>query len=221
MKNIIIFGSGDHAKVIFSEIINNKKYKFLGFVDDYKSKKTIIKYKNKNYLNLGKIKDNIKIIKNSFGIIGIGDNYIRYKVYNKINNLYKNFIWETVISKTAKIHENVVIGTGTAIMPNVTINFGSKIGKHCLINTSSSLDHDNCFKDFSSSGPGVVTGGSVIVGRQTHVGLGVIIQNNCKIGSNTIIGSNSFINKNCEDNLVYYGSPVKKIRKRLKGDKYL
>ena len=58
-------------------------------------------------------------------------------------------------------------------------------------------------------------------GKLTHIGLGAVIQNKCKIGKNTIIGANSLVNKNCEDNLVYYGNPVKKIRKRLKGDKYL
>ena len=47
MKEILIFGSGGHAKVIYSEIIKNKKLKFLGFVDEKKknlklSKKIII-----------------------------------------------------------------------------------------------------------------------------------------------------------------------------------
>ena len=32
--DIIIFGSGNHAKVVFSEIINYKKYNIIGFVDE-------------------------------------------------------------------------------------------------------------------------------------------------------------------------------------------
>jgi FlaA1/EpsC-like NDP-sugar epimerase len=39
-NRIIIFGSGGHAKVIFSEGIKLKKFKFLGFVDDFKKKDT-------------------------------------------------------------------------------------------------------------------------------------------------------------------------------------
>ena len=39
MKNIVIFGSGNHAKVIFHELIKLKNYKILGFVDDTKKKK--------------------------------------------------------------------------------------------------------------------------------------------------------------------------------------
>ena len=37
MKNIIIFGSSGHARVIFGEILKYKnKYNFLGFVDSSK-----------------------------------------------------------------------------------------------------------------------------------------------------------------------------------------
>jgi sugar O-acyltransferase (sialic acid O-acetyltransferase NeuD family) len=221
MKKIIIFGSGDNARMIFSELVKSAKYDILGFIDNFKNKKIIEKYKNKNFYNLGTIKENKNILKKTFGVIGIGDNYKRFKVYSEINVLFKNFEWEKIISNKSNIHDDVPIGNGSVIMPNVTINFGSKIGNHCLINTSSSLDHDNHFEDFSSTGPGIVTGGRVSVGKLTHIGLGAVIQNKCKIGKNTIIGANSLVNKNCEDNLVYYGNPVKKIRKRLKGDKYL
>ena len=61
-KNIVIFGSGVHSKVVFSEIIKIKKYNFLGFVDDFSHKgQKVITYKKKSYFNMGKIKDVIKI----------------------------------------------------------------------------------------------------------------------------------------------------------------
>ena len=48
MKKILILGSGSHSKVIFSEIINLKKYKIIGFIDENKKKnKKIISYKKK------------------------------------------------------------------------------------------------------------------------------------------------------------------------------
>ena len=50
MDKIVIFGSGDHSKVIFSEIIKLKKFNFLGFVDDFKKKgEVIIGIKKKKY----------------------------------------------------------------------------------------------------------------------------------------------------------------------------
>ena len=49
MKEIIIFGSGDHAKVVLTEILKLKNYKFVGFCDEIKEKnKTICILKNKS-----------------------------------------------------------------------------------------------------------------------------------------------------------------------------
>ena len=42
MKKIVIFGSGCHAKIVFSEILKLKGYKILGFVDDFAPKKKIV-----------------------------------------------------------------------------------------------------------------------------------------------------------------------------------
>ena len=50
MQNIIIIGSGDQAKVIFNELIENKKIKILGFLDSKKREKSIIlTYEKKRY----------------------------------------------------------------------------------------------------------------------------------------------------------------------------
>ena len=105
-------------------------------------------------------------------------------------------------------------------MAGTTINNHTKIGKHCLINTSSSIDHDNYFDDFSSCGPGVVTGGNVIVGNSSYIGIGSTVKNGVIIGKNTLIGGHSFVNKNCKDNTIYYGVPIKKIKKRKNDSTY-
>jgi hypothetical protein len=80
MNKVVIFGSGCHARIVFSEIIKLKKFKFLGFVDDFKKKDELIFSSNqKNYYNLGSIKEVINK-KNKFkGIIGVGSNFIREK----------------------------------------------------------------------------------------------------------------------------------------------
>ena len=80
MRNIVIIGSGGHAKVILAEILQFKnKYKFYGFVDSSKRNGSlVIKINSQSYktVNLEK-----KKIKNLYGIIGVGDNYKRYKIF--------------------------------------------------------------------------------------------------------------------------------------------
>ncbi len=198
-----------------------KKFSVLGFIDDFIEKGRVIEtHKRKVFKNLGKIKD-LKKFTNVNGIIGVGSNYIRKGIFDEVNTLIKNFKWATVISKNSIINDRVTIGDGSVIVSNSVINTGTIIGNHCLINTSSSIDHDNRFNDFSSTGPGVTTGGNVSVGEMSYLGIGSIIKHQINIGKNTIIGGNSFVNKNCEDNSVYYGVPSKKIRTRKSEDSYL
>ena len=226
-KKIVIFGGNDHSRVIFSEIVKQKKYNILGFVDDFsKKKEKKISYRNKDYLNLGTTKNFIQQKKlnkknNISGIIGIGQNIIRKKIVNEITKLDKNFKWEKIISKNCILNGNLEIGEGSLIMSGVTINTQTKIGKHCIINTSSSIDHNNNFKNFSSCGPGVITGGNVNVGENSYIGIGATIKNGIKIGKNTIIGGNSYVNKNCTDNSIYFRVPAKLIKKNRKRENVL
>ena len=101
-------------------------------------------------------------------------------------------------------------------MPGVIVNCYSRIGQMCLINTGSIIEHDNYFKNFSSSGPGVTTSGNVIVNELSHLGTGSVVIHDIKIGKNTILGANSVAVKNLDDNSVYVGNPAKKIKKRKK-----
>ncbi len=221
-KKLVIFGSGNHAKVIFSEIIKQNRYNFLGFIDDKKKENIpIIKVGKKTYYNLGNIK---KIInsKNDFsGIIGIGLNSIRKKVYQEITKINKNFDFETIFSDSCNVNSLIFTGKGTLIMSGSVVNAFTKIGNHCIINTSCSLDHNNEIADFVSLGPGVITGGNVTIDENTHIGIGAKISNNIKIGSNVVVGANSFINKKCIDNYLYLGTPGKKKRKIKKNENYL
>tara|TARA_B100001123_G_C15098795_1_gene942682 strand:+ start:255 stop:926 length:672 start_codon:yes stop_codon:yes gene_type:complete len=223
MKEILIFGSGGHSRIILSEIVQIKDYRVIGFVDENIKKGTIIEsYKNKKYKVVSNIKGINKLLnKNTFGIIGIGSNFIRKEVAKKINKIYKNFNWVTIISKNSTINGNVRIGKGSLIVSGSVINTGTKIGEHCLINTSSSIDHDNTFKNYSSTGPSVTTGGNVALGECSHLGIGSSIKHQISIGDNTIIGARSMVLKNCNNNSVYYGIPATKIRDRENNSIYL
>lgn len=220
MKNIVIFGSGGHAKVIFSEILKHKnKYNFLGFVDSSKRKgQSVIKINKKSYKVVS-----IKYIKtkNLYGVIGIGDNYLRHKVYKKIIKQLANLKWETIISKDSIISPNIEIGSGSVILGNSFIGTGSRIKEHCIINSSNSIDHDNFFENFSSTGPGVITGGNVKVDNYSHLGIGCVVKNNISIKENVICGGKSYININCKKNSIYIGTPCKFKKNRKLGDKYL
>jgi len=214
-KNIVIFGNGTHSKVLISEILKLKIYKIIGFVNFKKKFQKTIIYDKKKYKNFKNIHILTKFSNQKiYGIIGIGENFIRKKVYDEINKYKIKIIWQSIISKHAIIDNNVKIGSGSYIAPGTIIKTGSVIGKHCIINTYSSIDHDNYFDDFASTGPGITTGGNVSVGKLSFIGIGSVVKHKITIKENTLIGGYSYVNKNCRKNLIYYGIPIKKIQRK-------
>lgn len=203
-KDVIIIGAGGHAKVI-ADIIYKSGDNLIGFLDDNLANKGKEIYLGKKVL--GTTKDIENYNKNYF-IIGIGNNSIRKKINNENNlKLY------TAIHPSAIIAQDVKIGIGSVIMAGVVINPGTVIGKNCIINTSSSLDHDNLLEDYVHISPGAHLAGTVHIKEKTWIGAGSTIINNITINQNNIIGAGSVVIKNIEEeNGTYVGVPVRKIK---------
>ena len=115
-NNIIIFGNGKHAKIIFDELEKLKKYNFLGYVN----KKNIISYKKKKYNLINFYKKYLK--KKVRGIIAIGNNNLRNKISKDVEKIIPKFKWETLISKDAIVSKKTNIGQGTMIISGSVIN---------------------------------------------------------------------------------------------------
>lgn len=208
-KDVVIIGAGGHAKVI-ADIIIKSGDNLLGFLDDNKEIGTVI-IKNTDYTVIGKIEDCIKVYENESNvsfIIGIGSNQIRKMIAEKYNNLN----YYTAIHPSAQIAMDVEIEEGTTIMANSCINTSAKIGKHCIINTASIVEHDNKISDYVHLSPNVTSCGTVTVGELTHIGAGTTIKNNIDISDNCIIGAGAVVVKDIEEKGTYIGVPAKKIK---------
>lgn len=201
-KDVIIIGAGGHAKVI-ADIIYKSGDNLIGFLDDNLANKGKEIYLGKKVL--GTTKDIENYNKNYF-IIGIGNNSIRKKINNENNlKLY------TAIHPSAIIAQDVKIGTGSVIMAGVVINPGTVIGKNCIINTCSSLDHDNLLEDYVHISPGAHLAGTVSVKEGTWICTGAIVKNNITIGKNNIIGAGGVVIKDIiEENATYIGVPARR-----------
>ena len=201
-KDVIIIGAGGHAKVI-ADIIYKSGDNLIGFLDDNLANKGKEIYLGKKVI--GTTKD-IEIYNKNYFIIGIGNNSIRKKINNENNlKLY------TAIHPSAIIAEDVKIGTGSVIMAGVVINPGTVIGKNCIINTSSSLDHDNLLEDYVHISPGAHLAGTVTIKEGTWICTGAIVKNNITIGKNNIIGAGGVVIKDIiEENGTYIGVPARR-----------
>ena len=210
-KNLLIIGCGGHSKVI-SDIAREIGFKNIFYNDTIKNEEL--------FLGCPVVNEDIKNYEDYF-FVAIGDNFIRETVTFNFLKANPKSTPATIVHPTSVISDNCTLGVGSTVMPLCVINSHSKIGKGVIVNSRSSLDHDNCLMDFSSVAPGVTTGGNVYIGNRSAISIGSVIKNDLKIGSDTVVGASSYVNIDIGSNFLAYGSPAKLIRERAVGEKYL
>jgi len=196
MKNIIIFGAGGHSLVVIDLIKELKQYVILGIYDDNKEGSF------EGVPIIGKIDDNIIKDADEY-IIGIGHDRVRKNIYEQFYNLP----WATLIHPRSIISKSASISYGTVVLAGAIIQPGVTVGKHCIINTNSNIDHESYINSFSSICPGVTICGNVNIGELTFIGANSTIIQRITVGKNCIVGAGTVIIKNVNDNCKIVGNP--------------
>lgn len=192
----LIGGSG-HAKVVF-EIAKLAGYKVEGFFDDSEESKLF------DLPYLGSIVD----LNDRFPyVIAIGSNYVRRKIALKYTGV--NFCEAIVHPFTNLSNLDVDLGKGTVCMSGVTINPNSRVGEHCIINTSASIDHDCSLEDYVHISPNATLCGNVKIGEGSHIGAGAVVIPGVKIGKWCTIGAGSVVIRDVHDNAKVVGNPAR------------
>lgn len=220
MNNIVVIGSSGHAKVIVDIVQQEGRYNITGLLDRFRS----VGEQTLGYPILGKEEDLPELVKVHAlkgAIVAIGDNFIRSKVAARIKGISPDLPFVCAIHPKASIATEVSIGEGTVVMAGASINPCSSVGRFCILNTNSSLDHDSILEDFASLAPGATTGGNCRIGQYSAISIGTVLIHGIHIGEQTVIGAGSLVMKSIESFVVAYGTPAKAIRNRTPGDKYL
>lgn len=220
MNNILITGSSGHAKVIIDIVQQEDKYNIIGLLDRFRD----VGEQTLGYPILGKEEDLPKLIKShslNGAIVAIGDNFVRSKVATRIKELCPDLPFVSAIHPKASIATEVSIGEGTVVMAGVSINPCSSIGRFCILNTNSSLDHDSMMEDFSSLAQGATTGGNCRIGQYSAVCIGAVLVNRIHVGEHTVVSAGSHVTEAIDSFVVAYGTPAKVIRNRKQGEQYL
>lgn len=199
---MILYGASGHAKVVIDCLLANK-VNITGIFDDNQELVTLIDIKV-----IGTYKHDH--LSNEKIIISIGDNLTRKKVSKKIKHAFGKTIHPSaIISKFARIDE------GTVIIHRSIIQSGSRIGKHCILNTMCSVDHDCLLEDFVHISPNAVLCGNVKIGEGTLIGAGASVIPGIRIGKWCVIGAGAAIIDDVPDNSLIVGVPGKLIMNKI------
>lgn len=205
MKNkLIIIGASGHGKVVADIGIKMNKWRSISFLDDDTSIKISMGFEV-----IGKTSDAFTYKDEADFFVAIGNNVIREIIQEKLIDEGLNVV--SLIHPIAVVGTDVEIGVGTVLMAGVVVNSSTRIGKGCIINTSSSLDHDNVIEDYVHISPGASLAGKVKVGKGSWLGIGSVVSNNVNICSICKVGSGGVVVNDITESGTYVGVPVRKI----------
>ena len=195
MKEIFIYGASGHGLVV-ADIAKACGYDKIIFIDDGK----------RDYKNFEEIKEQTHIPI----ALGIGDNWIRERIFNKLQSF--GFSMPVLIHPSSIISSSCVIEEGSVVMPNVVLNARAHIGKGAILNTGSIVEHECCIEDFVHISPNVALAGNVSIGRLTHVGIATCVIQGMSIGEKSLIGAGSVVVSSLPSHKVCFGNPCKVVR---------
>ena len=204
-KRLVIVGMGGHSKVV-RDVAMVCGYEIEGYLDDKSPIDT------SEYLGPIEKLPTLADGKREF-FLAIGDNLVREKIDSTFCGL--DLRYARLIHPSAIIGSDVDIEEGTLVMPGVIINAGSRVGKHVILNTASTIDHDCTIEEFSHISPGVHLAGAVYIRKGVHIGIGASVIPKVTVGEYSVIGAGAAVIRDIPAYSVAVGVPAKVIKKNL------
>jgi sugar O-acyltransferase (sialic acid O-acetyltransferase NeuD family) len=203
-EKLLVIGASGHGKVVADIALKMNKWQSVAFLDDD------INIKSSMGLEvLGTSSEVSKYIEEYEVFVGIGNNTTRQKVQAMLESIGAQT--PILIHPSSIVGEKVEIESGTVLMAGAIVNCCTKIGKGCIINTGSTIDHDNFIEDFVHVSPGCHLAGTVTIGKGTWLGIGSVISNNVKITCDCKIGAGAVVIKDINEIGTYLGVPARRI----------
>lgn len=141
-------------------------------------------------------------------LISIGSNSVRKHIAGNVDCDFAM----PAIHPSAILSSSVCLGKGTVVMQGAVVQQDVSIGCHCIINTSSSVDHECRLGDYVHISPHATLCGNVHVEEGAWVGAGATVLPGISIGRWSIIGAGSVVTRDIPENVVVAGNPARIIR---------
>jgi len=206
---IVLLGSGGHAKVVLDIVKRMNRYKIIGVVSkDSKTRFCDLPILGNDNILPDLFNDGIRNV--VMGIGGYRDNLLRKEVFLKVKNMGFNFI--SAIDPSAVISDSAIIGEGVVIFSGVVINSETILGDNVIIATGTTIDHETKIEDHVLVSAGVTIGANVIICEGSLLALGSNVISGITLGKNVILGAGATVVKNINRPGVYIGIPAKEMK---------
>ena len=208
MTELLILGGGGHSKVVAETALSSGLAESIVLLDDRYQHNgpdlTVLGWPVIGPLSLALEDDCTKSYRSAF--VGLGNSRLRMLWLSKLLNA--GYHLPTIIHPSAVISPSCTVRNGTAVFANAVLQSHVDIGHGCIINTSSSVDHDSRLSSGVHICPGSHLAGNVTVGPFSFIGIGATVIQNVTIGSNVTVGASAAVLSDLPSHCTAVGVPA-------------
>jgi sugar O-acyltransferase (sialic acid O-acetyltransferase NeuD family) len=199
MAPLYVFGGGGHARVVVATAVA-VGFEVAGIFDDDASL-------------AGSSVDGVPVLGPFEGtvpedarcIIAVGNNQTRARIAGRLEGC----VFASVVHPRATVHETVRLGHGTVVFAGAVIQPGTTIGRHGIVNTAATIDHDCTLGDFVHVAPGVHLAGNVALGDRAFMGIASAAIPGVRIGADATVGAGGIVVSDIPPDVTAVGIPAK------------
>lgn len=147
-------------------------------------------------------------------VIAIGNPYghVRCRLHSQLVKAGLTPI--SLVDPTALLCSSSILGEGIQAMPQAIVHNDARVGRQCILNTRSLVEHDCVLEEGVEIGPGAVLCGRVHVGANSWIAAGATVRPRIHIGRNVIIGAGAVVVCDIPDNVTAVGVPARPLAGR-------
>lgn len=199
---IVLVGGGGHCRACIDVIESENRFAISGIVDQ-QGKDLAPSVLGYPLLGDDSELENLrKQCRYALVTVGqVGASHIRQRIFNQLKQ--HGFTLPVIISSTAQVSRHATIEEGTIVMHRTVVNAGAYVGKNCILNSGSLIEHDARIGDHTHISTVAAVNGDAVVGGGSFVGSNATIVHGVTLADNYFFKAGRLVSGN-ED-----GKPLK------------
>ncbi len=145
--------------------------------------------------------------------IALGSNAIRQSLHDRLEGVE----WQTIVHPTAWVCPTAVLGQGSFVAAGSIVQVEVQIGKHVIVNTGATIDHESIIGDFAQIAPGAHLGGRVRMHARSFVGIGASVHQGAILEAGSTLGGGAFLKGTLPEGETWVGVPARRLVPSTKG----
>lgn len=198
-KICFVIGAGGHGKVVIS-LLRSLGYRIPRVYDDNPARWGTelfgieVTGPVESILDVGSVP----------AVLAIGDNLTRKQLAEQLD-----LEWRTAVHPTAFVDSTASLFPGTIVLPNSTVHADARIGRHVIINSAATIEHDCQLEDYVHVAPGCTLAGSVSLKQGVMMGVGSSTIVAARVGAWSTVGAGAVVVSDIPEDCVAIGVPAR------------